>query len=79
MISSLFKGIFNLIGSILKGIVLLVWIIIKVILFILFIVVLDHIICGLLGGAVMGLFKGGSGLFNMGLRSFALGLFAKKG
>lgn len=37
---------------------------------------IDHVI-GILAGAVLGLGKGLSGLFNMGLRSFAVGLLKK--
>lgn len=66
-------------GVLIKGIVKLIAFVIKAIFAIIFIVILDHIILGFIGGALVGLFKGGSGLFNMGLRSWGVGLLGKKG
>lgn len=71
MISALFKGIGKLIGGIFK----LIWWIMKII-FMIIILICDHIL-GIFAGAFMGAGKGLSGLFGMGMRSFALGLASK--
>lgn len=69
MLIKLVKAVFNLIVSlfnfIFRGLTIIV------------IFAVDHIIIGLFGGAFMGLYKGGSGLFGMGLRSTALKFAAK--
>lgn len=66
-------------GKIIKGILGLVALFFKAIFALIFIVILDHFIVGFLGGALVGLLKGGSGLFHMGLRSWGVSLLAKKG
>jgi len=73
---ALFRGIGKLIGWIFK----LIFYIIKAILGLMAFVILmiiDNLLIGAIGGFFLGLWKGGSGLFGMGMRSFALSLASK--
>jgi len=72
MISAFFKAIGKFVRGISKFIIMLAKLVGALI-----ILTVDHIILGMIGGAATGLVKGGSGLFGMGMRSFALSLASK--
>ena len=68
------KAVIALIAGIVKTVMFVVKGIFGILFFIVVILLLDHVICGCLGGLLFGLIKGGSGLFNLQLRSWGLGI-----